>query len=330
MTLSHEQRRALLDIVTRIEDGAIAAPRVPGPVGLFLRELGTLRARVQALVPHEGQFVRGESIGPLHLTPLAPLRERVESELLGEVASTIAASEELAGVVNVTLWGNARPANRLRNVWLRRRTSVRLSGSYRWFAPRRLTPGTASVDELTASPDVWVFRCLRFVGEEFLASPTAITYRWDTAYGPPDFRTFRVTVLNRRGERWSILPAIDDVGSGAVALSWASRDDHAAAHQERFVLGFLVREPWSDIWTVVKQRPADAGAILGHLITWADHRRELLGMSSPTAAEIGAMQRQLSNRGIATSLEEGMRRANLRRSVAPSVMPLASWTRGLA
>jgi hypothetical protein len=329
VSFSVEQRLALLKIVSRIEEGAGAVPRAGGQVGRFLRELGLLRVRVAELVPHDGQFVRGRTLGAINLTPLAALRERVESELFGEVASTIAICEELAGLVNVTLWGKARPANRLRNVWLRGTTTVRVAGDFRWFAPRRMTPGTASVDEIAESPSCWDARCLKFMADEFLAAPAAVSYRWDSAFGPPDFRTFRVAALHETPGDWAIVPSSGARLSQPVLASCVNATTFGAARVSGLALAMLCRDPWEARWSLADFEPVDANTVLAHMITWADHRRELLGLPSPTAQEVAAFQSILSSIGYATARPDSLERANLRRSVAPNARRLGAWTRGI-
>lgn len=329
MTISVEQRFALLKIVSGVEDGEIAVPRVAGDVGRFLREFGLLRTRVRGLVPHDGRFVRGRTVGEIKLTPLAALRERVGSAILGEVASTIAVCEELAGPVNVTLWGKARAANRLRNIWLRGSSTVTVEGDFRWFAPRRLTPGTASVADVAESANRWDVRCLKYMGDEFLAAPAAVNYRWDSAFGPPDFRTVRVAaVYEAAGER-AIVPSDEQRLSRPVIVSRINASI-ANAQVSELALAMLVRSPWETEWSVVDAEPIDANGVFAHMITWADYRRELLGLPSPTAQEVVSFQRILSSIGYSTDREDALVRANLRRVVAPRVKQLAAWMRGIA
>ena len=140
--------------------------------------------------------------------------------LLGEHASTVAFSEELAGSVNVTLWSKARPANRLRNIWLRTAASVRMDGDFRWFVPRRLTPGTASIVALKETHSRWTARCLKFVAEEFLAPPPPASYRWDQDFGPADFRALRIAALYEASANWSIIPCGDAQLATPVVVSW--------------------------------------------------------------------------------------------------------------
>lgn len=330
MSLSVEQRVVLLKIVSGVEEGDTAVPRVGGPVGRFLRELGMLRSRVGELVPHDGHFVRGRTVGAINLTPLAPLGERQVSDLLGEAASTIAFSEELAGLVNVTLWGKARSANRLRNVWFRGTRTVRIEGDFRWFAPRRVTPGTASVEEVAQSPSCWEARCLNFMAEEFFATPPAVSFRWDRAFGPPDFRTFRVVALYKTPDEWAVVPSNEERLARPVIPSWPNPSSSGNRGVSDLALAMLVRDPWDSTWSVAKAEPVDANGVLAHMITWADHRRELLGLPSPAAQEVASFQRILSSIGHSTAHQDGLDRANLLRTVAPKAKQLAAWMRGVA
>lgn len=155
MSLSTDQRLTLLHIICDVEEGRAAAPRVGGPIGRFLAEVGVLRKRVKECLPHDGSFVRGRDIGAIGLTPLTPVSEQIRSELVGEVGSAVAFSEELGGLVDVTLWAKAGSANRLRTLWLQTNCRACLTGAYRWFPPRRLTPGTASVEEMPTTSSLW-------------------------------------------------------------------------------------------------------------------------------------------------------------------------------
>jgi hypothetical protein len=330
VSLSVEQRLTLLKIMTEVEEGKIVVPRVGGEVGRFLHELGALRAQILKLVPHDGDFVRGGEIGPINLTPLAPLSEHIESDLVGEKASTIAFSEELAGLVNVTLWAKAGSANRLRNIWLRDNSSVCINGAFRWFAPRRLTPGTASIEELAERSTIWYSRCLRYVADDFLATPPAVSYRWDRSFGPPDFRTLRVSAIFRVSDGWAVVPGRQGRLAQPVVIGESVSTLPLDLQGSVLALAVLIRDPWESRWAVANAKPADANGVLAHLVTWADHRHELLGLPSPGAQEVTTLQRVLSSIGHPTSRDHALAQANLRREVAPALRRFAAWTRGLA
>src|SRR5687767_12402588 len=117
--LAPDQRRALLAVLTKIEESAIPVPRIPGEVGQFLGEWGAARNLTTQLLGTDESFLSGKDLGPISLTPILPVTERVVNEVMGDVASVVAVAEELGAVVDVSLWGSARPANRLRNIWLR-------------------------------------------------------------------------------------------------------------------------------------------------------------------------------------------------------------------
>lgn len=329
MSLSAEQRLTLLKIVTEVEEGKIVVPRVGGAVGRFLGELGTLSTQISRLVPHDGYFVRGGDIGPIRLTPLAPLSEHIESDLVGEKASTIAFSEELAGLVNVTLWAKAGSANRLRNIWLQDNSSVCITGAFRWFAPRRITPGTGSVEQLPKRSSIWTTRCLRYVADDFLATPPAVSYRWDRSFGPPDFRTLRISAVFQGSDGWAVVPSDKDRLAQPVLIDKRASMQPADPRVSALALALLIRDPWENRWTVADSKHVDANSVLAHLITWADHRRELLGLPSPDAQEVIALQRVLSSIGHSTNRDDALAQANLQRGVAPALRHFAAWTRGL-
>jgi hypothetical protein len=330
VSLSIEQRLTLLKIVTDVEEGKIAVPRIGGAVGRFLHELAALRAQILKLVPHGSNFVRGSDIGAISLTPLAPLTEHIESDLVGEKASTIAFSEQLAGLVNVTLWAKAGSANRLRNIWLRDDSPVCISGAYRWFAPRRITPGTASVEELPEPSSIWNARCLRYVADDFLAAPAAVSYRWDRSFGPPDFRTIRISAVIRVSGVWTIVPSHQDRLIQPIVIDGRVSNPPVEPQDTALALAMLIRDPWEDRWTVANTEPIDANGVLAHLITWADHRRELRGLPSPHAQEVTELQRVLSAMGHSTSRDDALARANLHREVVTVLRQFAAWVRGLS
>lgn len=327
MSISEDQRRALHDIVARIEEGGVAPRRVPGEVGRFLRDLASYRARLNTVLPEGETYVRGRAIGPVDLTSLVALRERTASEVIGEVASTIAVSEALAGTVNVTLWSKARSANRLLNTWLRSPDTILLAGDYRWFAPRRITPGTASVEPVEALEVPWGARCMAFAAEEFLSGPPAASYRWDDAFGPFDFRAFRVVAAHQSAEGWTVVPGADPGLAYRAQLAHVPGSDGPTGD---LALALVVRTPWDGQWSIAALQPVDANRVLAHLITWADHRRELVGAPPPSAAEVSQMQHLLAELGHPTDRVEGMDRAILARRIAPDVRPFAAWARGLA
>jgi hypothetical protein len=330
VSLSAEQRLSLLKIVSDVEEGRVPVPRADGAIGRFLAELGVLRKRVRDFLPYDGDFVRGEEVGAITLTPLAPLSERVGSDLLGEVGSTIAVTEELGGLVNVTLWAKAGSANRLRTVWLQTNRPVRLRGAFRWFVPRRVTPGTASVEDPPTTSNLWQARCVKFVADEFLAAPAALSYRWDTFFGPPDFRAFRVAALCRLSDKRSVVPNNEERLARPVVIPRSGAGLVGDTRAPPLALGMLVRDPWDTCWTVVDEKPIDANGVLAHMITWADHRRELLDLSPPPFQEVAAFQRILSRMGHSTCRDDALAKANLRREVAPATRQLAAWARGLA
>lgn len=329
MTLSGEHRLALLNIVTEVEEGRIPIPRVGGSVGRFLGEVGTLNTQIGRLVPHEGYFVPGNEIGAICLTPLAPLSEHIESDLVGEKASTIAFSEELAGLVNVTLWAKAGSANQLRNIWLRDNSSVCIAGAFRWFAPRRITPGTSSVEELPKRSSIWDARCLKYVAEDFLATPPAVSYRWDRSFGPPDFRTIRIGAVFQVLDGWAVVPSHQERLAQPVLIDHSSSMLAPRSRDSPFALVLMIRDPWDNRWTVAATRHVDANGVLAHLITWADHKRELLSLPPPDAQEIVALQRVLSSIGHPANRDDAFVQANLHRQVAPTLGSFAAWTRGL-
>lgn len=328
MSLSPDQRLSLLRIVCDVEEGRAAAPRVGGQIGRFLAEIGVLRRRVQECLPHDGSFVRGRDIGTIRLTPLTPLKEQIRSELVGEMGSAVAFSEELGGLVDVTLWAKAGSANRLRTVWLQKNARATLTGAYRWFVPRRVTPGSASVEETPATSSMWQARCLKFVADEFLSAPSAVNYRWDSFFGPPDFRVFRVVCLFRGSGEWLIVPGSETGLARSTAVSWP--DPPVVGPGHKLALAMIVRDPWDGAWKVADAEGTDGDGVLAHLITCADHRRELLGLGPPPSAEVAALRSVLSRIGHSASTDDAFAKADLTRQVAPIVKQLAAWSRGVA
>jgi hypothetical protein len=330
VNLSLEQRLTLRELVTRIEDGTKSVPRVGGAIGRFLAEVGMLQRRVQECAPHDGHFIRGRDIGAIQLAPLAPLRERIDAELLGEHAVTVAVSEELAAPVNVTLWAKYRAANELRNIWLQSDNRIELEGDYRWFAPRRVTPGTAAVHDLREIASVWCARCLKFGADEFRGPPSAASYRWDSFFGPADFRSFRVAPLSRRADGWVLVPSSEQSVTKPVVIRERDGSEKESRGESDLVLALLACDPWGDGWSIVATKSIEPNDVLGHLITWTDHLRELRGVDSPPGPEVSAFQRVLASVGLATDVGGGFASANLRRGISPTARPLAAWVRGLS
>jgi hypothetical protein len=330
--LDPEQRRALLDVLTKVEEREIPTPRVAGEVGQFLGEWSATRDLTAQLLGSSESFVSGRDLGPISLTPILPVAERVVNEVMGEVATVVAASEALGAVVNVSLWGSARPANRLRNIWLRRPdSSVILSGAFRWYAPRRVTPGSANVEQCVGGVGHWsTCRCLKFVGEEFHAPPTAASYRWESSLGFSEFRTFRSVILRRVADGWGVVPATGRELVTAVGLA-ASRErlDSSVGPLATLCAALVWRDPWNESWSVAAAVEVGPDHALAHLVAWADYKRELLGDPPSAAAEAHTMSQSLIALGVRADVPSSIEQANLVRQVLPRAQPVAAWLRGL-
>src|SRR3954452_17871946 len=104
--LDPEPRRALLDVLTKVEEREIPSPRVPGDVGQFLGEWSATRDLTAELLGAGETFVSGRGMAAVGLTPILPVAERIVNEMMGELATVVATSEALGAVVNVSLWGS--------------------------------------------------------------------------------------------------------------------------------------------------------------------------------------------------------------------------------
>lgn len=328
-----DQRRALLDVLTKMEERAIPAPRVPGAVGQFLGEWSATRDLTMELLGTDESFVSGRDLGPISLTPILPVTERLVNEVMGEVASVVAITEQLGAVVNVSLWGRARPANRLRNIWLRRpEATVDLRGAFRWYAPRRITPGSSDVEQRDPPADHWsMSRCLKFVGEEFQAQPAAASYRWDSSLAYPEFRTFRSVILRRDGDEWGAVPAMGrELVTVAGLAAFREQIDRSVDPQATLCAALVWRDPWSDRWSVASAVDASPDQAFAHLVVWADYKRELLGEPPMAASEAATMAASLAALGVRAEVLQAIDRASLVRQVSARARPLAAWLRGLA
>src|SRR5947207_12440194 len=94
------QRRNLLDILDRIDDG-VASPDVPGAVGRFLRQYARGRADLdrvvvsRALKRREDDAISGRALMPIAVHLLWVPEVDVHSLRLGEVAQSVGICEEL-------------------------------------------------------------------------------------------------------------------------------------------------------------------------------------------------------------------------------------------
>jgi len=331
--LDPDQRRALLDVLTKMEERAISVPRVPGEVGHFLGEWGATRNLTTELLGTDESFLSGRDLGPISLTPILPVTERLVNEVMGDVASVVAIAEQLGAVVDVSLWGSARPANRLRNIWLRRpETTVDVMGAYRWYAPRRITPGSSDVEQRDGPTEHWsTSRCLKFVGEEFQAPPAAVSYRWESSLAFPEFRTFRSVILRRDGDDWGAVPAMGKELVTVAGLAACREQMSRSLDPQATLCSALVwRDPWSDRWSIASVVDATPDEALAHLVAWADYKRELLCDPPMAAAEAASMAGSLVALGVRAEVPKALERANLVRQVSARARPVAAWMRGLA
>lgn len=316
MSLSSSELTKVLEILEQIDQGVIQ-PQFPGRIGRFLRQYSVAQTLVNQTLAERGiprradGSISGEYMAPIRVHPMRPPEVSLLHFPLGEVADTIALSEELGGFQNVTMWLKGPVANKAFN--LLRTSGLQLSGSFRWFPTARLTPGEAELESSDEDVRWKTARCLKAVSDDIARPPHAAEYMLDYRMGPPGLKYFRSVCVFKSPTGLRILPGL----AAAKELECSTVLPRASSVLKTTELAILLiyREPWSEDWTVVKAARIAPEDVVTHSTTWADFQKELDGSSldAPLVA------------GISTAI----RAAGLRPStagnpnLARSLLPLA-------
>jgi hypothetical protein len=231
------------------------------------------------------------------LAPLAPLEGSVPNDLWGPVEHLPVLAEALGGVVDLTLWTSAAAANRAHVLLSSSTTPIALSGTYRWFAPSRLTPGEATVNAVDCQADWQSARFLKATADDASRAPHALEYVLDYRLGRPGLKVFRSLVVRAHEGGFEVLPGID---APARPLALAGQVDARlmGLSDGEVASVFAYVEPWSREWVVIDARRTDAAGCLAHVVTWADFQAELrdrpaLGPSDLSALCAGLVRARL-------------------------------------
>ena len=329
-----DQLQELAKILERMDTGKIDAPRVPGDIGMFLRayvEAATRSADLLGVGIRSRRWVSGDEVGPITLTPLTPMEISTSTEPISPVSSVVAASESMGMPFRVTLWTDARSANRANRVWVRDpAATLELRGSYRWFPPARLTPGDADVEVVEKSTPWDRLRCLKYTADDLLRPPDATECHLDWSPPHPGIKAFRVIAI-RRGDAsspWSVVPGSETGTSGAPI-----RVAGGAAAPGGQCLALVYSEPWApEVWKVIAARPASDLQVLAHNFAWMDYLNELRDEPPISGAQLRGLERVLRQTGLRTAdlVEPAAAEAALGRHLLERARPLAAWLRGVS
>ena len=264
--------------------------------------------------------ISGERIGAITLCPLLNPEVSILHFPLGEVAETIGFSEELGGLLKVTMWLKARVANSAFTV-LNSGAALQLSGDFRWFPSVRLTPGEARLEASIESVTWKTARCLKAVADDIARPPHAAEYILDYRMGPPGIKYFRTVCVLRSGKSLQILPALEPPKK--FHYSTVLPEALAVLGQTDLSMLLIYREPWAENWTVVRAAAISAEDALAHSITWADFRKEL--DDSPVEGSlVAAIASALRAAGLRARTSGN---ANFARSLLPAVRVMIGATR---
>lgn len=328
MKLTTGELEKILTILEKIDQG-LASPQVPGHVGRYLRQYGRGRAQLDQILVEHGlerradAAVSGDAVGAIEVYPLLDPKVSVRKIRYGEVAETIAISEELGGLTNVVMWLKGFVANAAYDV-LRQNAGLRLAGDYRWTPPARLTPGEAHLEPVEKSVIWQGARCLKAVADDLDRPPHALEYVLDYRLGPPGLKYFRAVCAFGGGREWRVLPGLGQ--SRPLAVEHTLPQVRSALQAGKLVTLLIYREPWSAAWTIVGAEAIDTDEALTHAITWADFQRELDGSDTDWTIIAGVRE---------SFHASGLRAAELRepkliRSLLPVTRDVLRWLRGFA
>lgn len=331
MTISADQVRALASVLERIENGRAEMPRVPGPIGLFLRHFASMRENALAKfgIAEDGQaWISGNDLVPIELVPITGLEMRVKDQFRSSVSTAIATSETLGSTQRVTLWGGAIAADKLLRQWRRDPHSVAcLKGPYRWHPPGRVTPGEAAVD-LPGRNLTWRdARCLKYTGDDLGRAPLAAAFHLDLLTEPHGIKAFRTFPIRLDNGIWRVVPGLNP----SPPETTIEVPTQFAGNEGGQFLVLAWAQAWEPSrWRVIAAETAGDDDILAHNIAWADHIRELRGEGPVTGEEMRALERRLRKAGLASaSATSALEAAPLARRLSPHARPFASWLRGV-
>lgn len=291
MKLSTTELAKLLRILEKIDKGLIH-PRMPDRIGRFLRQYGSGRKEVDSTLTRchverrADAAISGRGLGTVEIHSFLKPEVSLLGFPLGEVAETLAISEQLGCFVNVTMWLNGPTANTAYNL-LRQNPALRLTGDYRWTPSARLTPGEAHIESIGEVTSWQHARCLKAVADDIIRPPHALEYVLDYRIGPPSMKYFRCVCAIKDSEKWRVLPGL----SKSRTLEVAAVSPEVKLHKSEKLYTLLIYcEPWSRTWTIVEAVPINAEQALAHAITWADFQRELSGLGVEPAIVAGSQQ----------------------------------------
>jgi hypothetical protein len=328
VTLPAAQRRELLDILDRIDNG-LPSPEIPGHVGRFLRQYAQGRTDLDRVLVardlkrREDDAVSGIALSAINAQLLGDPQIEFHSRRLGEVAEAIVVSEELGCVAQLVMWLNALTAKSTLET-LRRHRAARLDGDYRWTPPSRITPGEAKITSPPQHTAGWCdSRILKVVSDDIDRHPHALEYVRDRRPGYFGLKVFRSVCARHEGQTWEVLPAL----GSKLSLRVASERTHARSAIETGGLAMLLisREPWADAWTIVEAAEITPDDALAHVITWADFQRELHGLPMDTEI-VSGLRVTLRAAGVRA---DRFGEPNLTRSLLPAARDILRQVRGI-
>lgn len=327
MRLTPSDLARVLTILEKIDLGKIQ-PRFPDRIGRYLRQYRTGRQQLDkvlarhALARRADAAISGHALQPIEVHPVLEPKVSVLGFPLGEVADTLAISEELGALTNVIMWLKGPVANAAFNL-LREHPGIRLSGDYRWSPPARVTPGEAQL-EACERPMTWRnARCLKAVADDLIRPPHALEYVLDFRMGPPGIKYFRCVCAINDDKEWRVLPGLTEPRRLEVAD--ASPEVRRSLKGAELASLLIYREPWSSGWTIADAAIIGANDVLAHAITWADFQRELDG-SEVDGTIVAGIRQSLRLSGLRPP---EFAEPNLTRTLSLVARDVIRWLRGM-
>jgi hypothetical protein len=323
--LDAKQLADILAVLERI-DGGLARPRVPDRLGRFLRQYERSRGELDGLVSRCGLdrrqdgAISGRAVGAIDIHPLLPPEVSILDFPLGEVARTVAVSDQLGGIMGIAMWLKGPVANAA-YTHLNRGPGIRLNGDYRWTPPGRLTPGEANVEPLTDTVTWQNARCLKVVADDLDRPPHALEYLVDYRLGPPSLKSFRTVCAVKKDRGWLALPGVGQPRVIEIAAITPS-----VRFEKDSLYAFLIYgEPWSRGWTIAAAAPVDEHDAIAHSITWADFTAELSD-GTLAATTVAGVRDALRACGVRTA---DIGHPVLTRSLLPPAKEILRFVRGV-